>query len=295
MKFKSKKYFEGWFFKQSNATNCITFIPSYHIDEAGTFRAFLQIIKDNEYYCVEYNKDEFSINHKDFIINIGNNRFSKQGIELNISNNYINISGKISFGNFCPPRYNVMGPFAMCAFIECAHSVFSLKHSVNGYIVINNVRYDFQSGTGYIEGDRGRSFPQKYLWTECNINDNEETVVMISIATVKLFNIKFKGSICLVLIKDKEYRIATYLGAKILDFSKYRAEIKQRNYLLVAEQLSESPLDLKAPVDGVMKRIIKESPTCKVRYRFYIKGKLVLDRTCDNASFEFSIFDNNSL
>ena len=55
-----------------------------------------------------------------------------------------------------------MGPFRFIAGMECSHGVISMMHSLEGTIEINGEIVDFSGGTGYIETDRGRSFPSAY-------------------------------------------------------------------------------------------------------------------------------------
>ena len=46
-------------------------------------------------------------------------------------------------------------------FMECRHSVWSMRHLVNGELSVNGKRYSFQNALGYWEGDRGSSFPKE--------------------------------------------------------------------------------------------------------------------------------------
>lgn len=48
-----------------------------------------------------------------------------------------------------------MGQFQWFANTECAHSVFSMRHTLHGQVQINNDVLDFNGGIGYIEADRG--------------------------------------------------------------------------------------------------------------------------------------------
>ena len=51
--------------------------------------------------------------------------------------------------------------------MECSHGVISMTHALEGALSINGRTLDFTGGTGYIETDRGRSFPHAYLWAQC--------------------------------------------------------------------------------------------------------------------------------
>ena len=60
-----------------------------------------------------------------------------------------------------------IGAFAMIPFLECRHSVWSMRHTINGTLCINDQIFRFQNARGYWEGDEGRSFPRQYAWTQC--------------------------------------------------------------------------------------------------------------------------------
>lgn len=104
-----------------------------------------------------------------------------------------------------------MGPFRYVPFLQCRHSVFSMRHSVHGQFCVNGTTYIFQNATGYIEGDRGYSFPRKYAWTQCSFPGG---ALMLSIADIPFCGFHFTGIISIVHLQGKEYRLATYLGAK---------------------------------------------------------------------------------
>ena len=78
---------------------------------------------------------------------------------------------------------------------------------------INGQKYYFRNAWGYWEGDCGRSFPKEYVWTQCFFNDG---ALMLSVADIPMAGIRFTGIIGVVLWRGKEYRIATYLGAKVV-------------------------------------------------------------------------------
>ena len=73
-----------------------------------------------------------------------------------------------------------------------------MLHSVSGSIWVNGREYSFEDGRGYWEGDRGRSFPKKYVWTQCSFPDGS---LMLSAADIPLAGIHFTGvigNVCLL-------------------------------------------------------------------------------------------------
>ena len=65
-----------------------------------------------------------------------------------------------------------MGPFRLISDMECAHGVISMAHRLEGILNVNGECFDFSDGMGYIETDRGHSFPNAYLWTQCTWHED---------------------------------------------------------------------------------------------------------------------------
>lgn len=284
-----RNFFEGWYIKNSDGKNVIAFIPSYHVDNAGVLNASLQIISNDSVYSFRYAGNEFTFLKKPFFVKIGDSEFTDKGITVRAVNADTVIEADLTFGTLIPPKYDVMGPFSTFLMPNCRHSVLSLSHTVNGTIKINNKKYSFDNAKGYIESDSGRSFPEKYLWTQC---ETDAASVMLSIATVKTLSIKFLGTICIILYRGKEHRLASYLGAKVIFFDEKTAIIKQGKCSLTVNLLCAHPHNLDAPVDGLMKRIIKESPAATVRYVFKCDDNTIFDIVGTDAGFEYSDTDN---
>lgn len=78
---KTKNYFEGWYFKNTNYKEGISFIPGIHIGDNGK-KAFIQIITNNDSYYVNYNICDFKYNFNPFYIQIGVILFQKKGFIL---------------------------------------------------------------------------------------------------------------------------------------------------------------------------------------------------------------------
>ena len=112
---------------------------------------------------------------------------------------------------------------------------------------------------------------------------------MLAVATIPILkHIRFTGTICSVHYNKREYRLATYKGARIKTWSEHGVEVIQGKYRLLVEVLEKQGQPLRAPVEGAMGRIIHESLCSKVRYRFWEDGHPLFDHTDDGASFEYS-------
>ena len=285
-----RPYFEGWYFKcQTKDGKTIALIPAIHKDGSGQSSASLQVISEAGTWWLKYPEAEFHVVRKPLQVSIGPNTFSEEGISLQVDRNGLSIDGELRHGPLTPLQSDIMRPFRFISELECTHGVVSMGHGLDGTLTLNGETLNFSGGLGYIETDRGRSFPDKYLWTQCSWVKPETTGLMLAVATIPVLKyVRFTGTICSVNYNKREYRLATYKGAKINAWSEHGAEIVQGTYRLVVEVLEKQGQPLRAPVDGAMGRIIHESLCSKVRYRFWEKEHLIFDHTDDGASFEYA-------
>ena len=282
-------YFEGWYFKHQNPQGqTLALIPAFHIGKEGRRTASLQVISKDQAWWLEYPASQLHISRQPFQVQIGQSSFGRQGIDLHIQQDNLSLYGSLRYGPFTTLRSDIMGPFRFLAGMQCTHGVISMGHSLSGTLELNGERLDFSDGIGYIETDRGRSFPSKYLWTQCVWDGPERGSLMLAIATIPLPVGGFTGCICSVLYHGREYRLATYRGVKIEAWSSTGAVIRQGRYRLEVELLNERRQPLQAPVEGRMERTIHESLCAEVRYRFWHRDNLLLQHTDPNASFEYS-------
>lgn len=274
-------YFKGWYFKCTTQDKTIAFIPAYHYSN-NKKSASLQIITDSNALNITF--DTLEYHEKPLYIKIGNCVFSHEGIMLDFKDDRLTLEGKLYFDQLTPICYDIMGPFKYVPFMQCRHSVHSMCHKINGEIKVNDQLYKFQNGIGYIEGDCGRSFPKKYIWTQCCFDNNS---LMLSVADIPFLGIHFTGIIGVVFLNGKEYRIATYHDAKINQISNNTVTVKQRSFELTAKLIKKNAQPLAAPTNGNMCRTIHESASCEAYYRFCYKNKVLCEFTTDKASFEF--------
>lgn len=326
----AKAYFQGWYFKlQDSLGKTIAFIPAKHMDSLGNTNASLQIITDAGAHCVPFSGYQYIEHEEPFFVRVGENFFSKAGLEVDVATPSLTVKGSVTFQQITPIAYDIMGPFCYVPFMECRHSVCSMTHRVDGNLIVNGEKYIFDNAIGYIEGDRGRSFPKAYVWTQCNFTDDcgGASSLMLSVADIPLAGLHFTGVIAVVWWKGKEYRLATYLGAKVLSIADGAVTVRQGPYTLtarlvdwrpekgaaeegVAEEAGDvnakapyegttkgarQPADargfsahpLRAPVGGTMTRLIRESPACKAQYVFSRKGRTLFALDTDRAAFEY--------
>ncbi len=255
-------YFKGWYFKAQNPRQTVALIPAMHIDEEGQKSSSIQIIAEHGVWNICFPYEQFSCRRNKLQVKIGENVFFDQGLTLNIKTDEITACGNLKFGPLSPIGYDIMGPFRYVPFMECRHSVFSMTNTVSGLLSINGQAYRFDNDAGYIEGDRGRSFPEAYAWTQCNFFDESPCSIMMSVANIPL-------------------------GAKVAHIGHGKIAISQGRFKLTATLIKKKDNPLYAPVHGGMKRLIRESISCTTHYSFEEDGKTLFDFKTDRASFEY--------
>lgn len=276
-----REYFCGWYYRCQSDDQTLAIIPSVHKTKECSF-CTIQLITNTNALHAQFPYDDFQEDGEE--IRIGNNRFGKSEILLDIHAPNFYVEGSVHFGAFTPIRYDIMGPFQYVPFLQCRHSVYSMRHRVDGEIRVNGVPYMFQNAVGYLEGDRGHSFPKEYVWTQCSF---PEGALMLSVADIPLSRFHFTGVIGIVMLHGKEYRLATYLGAKAVRVKDGEVIVKQGRLCLTVKQLGLQGYPLQAPVGGAMTRTIHEHPSCKVYYRFTDGDVTLLEFEAPNAAFEY--------
>lgn len=276
-------YFLGWYFKCQNECDSIAFIVAHH-QSAHNKTCSLQVITNEKSYNIDFPFESFQKQKDMFCIKIDNHIFSDQGIDLHFNNQDLTITGTLTFSELSPLKYDIMGPFQYIPFMQCKHSVVSMKHYVNGSLNINNKNYVFKNALGYIEGDRGYSFPKQYAWTQCFFNNGS---LMLSVADIPFGLFHFTGIIGVILLNNKEYRLATYLGAKVIKKDNHEIVVKQKDMIFKAKLIKTNDLQLLAPTRGAMTRTIHESVTCVASYCFIKEKQVLFSFESSQASFEY--------
>lgn len=275
-------FFRGWYFKCQSDTQTLAVIPAIH-ESAGARACSIQLITQDGSWNFPFPAS--TLKEERHRISIGDNHFSPAGLRLNLHSEDLFVEGLLCFGPFSPIRYDIMGPFRYIPGMECRHSVFSMVHTVTGSLWLGNTPFTFREDLGYVEGDRGRSFPSRYAWTQTFFPGGS---LMLSVAEIPLGRLSFTGAIAVIHLQGKEYRLATYLGAKVLRVSGGEIFLRQGSFMLTVRLLTQASKPLWAPAAGCMRRTIRESPSCRASYRLERKGKVLLEFETSRASFEYA-------
>lgn len=260
-----KQRFKGYYLKHQKGEHTLCII----LGQADKER-FIQVITENEAWQLPW---------------AGKCHWGKQGLKIDLKHEDFSLKGQLFYGSFTPLKYDIMGVFKYFP-TECRHGVISMNHEVNGQLVLNGEVLDFDGGRGYIEMDSGTSFPSEYVWIQANDFD-EKISIMAAAADIPFGVCSFRGCICAIHYKGKEYRLATYCGVQIVSCSKRRIILKQRRYCLEIDIHGNSGNRLRAPQNGKMSRIIEESVARAADFIFYDRGVKVFELHSEHASFEF--------
>lgn len=273
-----KPYFSGYYFKHQKGDCSISFIVGRSEKDA-----FIQVITSDASYYIPYALADY-YNDRDEI-RLPGCSFSKSGINVHIQNPQIHIAGCIQYENLTPIRSDIMGIFRFFP-MQCTHGITSMRHALHGFLTLNHETVDLDGGIGYIESDRGISFPKRYLWFQCS-DFAQPSSVFASVADIPFWKFQFRGCIAVVYYEETEFRFATYLGVKILECNRNKLVLKQGKYRLSIALSDACSHPLRAPSAGNMTRTIRESISCPATVSFYKGSTLLLAGESRHASFEY--------
>lgn len=305
-------YFYGWYFRCQGEDGTLAVIPAVHRAN-GKWSCSVQVITEQESWNTDFPIRQFRINRRKGIMQIGENVFSEKGIRLNLEGRRESkilsveeqsthgqdsaradswqIKGILRFGPFTMPAYDIMGPFRFLPGMECIHAVYSMEHSVNGELEVNGQRIRFRDGQGYLEGDSGRSFPKKYVWTQ---HFFDEGSFMLAAASIPFMGLCFTGTTGILLRNGKQYRFATYLGASVRRMEKGELVIRQGKYALGVRLPESRGNVLNAPDNGKMSRRIREEIACRAEYILTDRGKTLWREKTNCAAAEWEVEERAS-
>ena len=298
-------YFYGWYYRFQGKNGSAALIPAVHLSEKER-SCSIQVITEKESLYREFPIGQFRIDRKKERMQIGENLFSRKGICLdflgdriekagregegsslkNTSPARMQVSGRLRFGKFTVPDYDIMGPFSMIPGMECRHEVYSMKHTVNGRLKLDQTVLDFQEAMGYMEGDSGNSFPEKYIWTQHFLPQGS---LMLAAADIPLAGIHFTGTVGILFFRNREYRFATYLGASVRKMGEGELLIRQGHWQLQVRFPNPGGSLLHAPDCGQMVRTIRESVACEAEYTLLYRNRVLLHVKTDRAAAEYEV------
>jgi hypothetical protein len=296
---RSKKYFEGWYFKHVSRDRgaALAVIPGVSFSERGNF-CFVQLIDGatGKSRWFPYPLSEFAFSRHAFEISIGSNRFSFQGIELHLSDQDGPVEARLDYRNLTPLAPcllwpNVMGPYSFAPLMECYHAIGSMDHQITGTARVGSATMDFTGGSGYLEKDWGRSMPSAWIWAQSNTFEEEGASFVFSLARVPWLSRSFPGFFAVLRSGGVVRRFASYTGAVVkrvsLEGRELRIDVEDRHLSLKLRARRTREGTLLAPVHGAMDRRIGESIDACLGIRLEDKkGALIFQGTGVSAGAE---------
>ena len=224
-------FFEGWYVKlvSGDRSARIAVIPGIFLgleDSAGRHdEAFVQVLDGitGRSWYERYDASEFHAETDRFDVTIGPNRFSAEGVQLELPES--GLSGRVDFDTAFDPwpvtirSPGIMGWYAWVPVMECYHGVVSFGHDLSGSLSLDGSRLTFDGGRGYLEKDWGRAFPTGYIWMQSNHFTRPGVCLVASIAVIPWRRTRFRGFIVGLRMPGPDgrpvlHRFATYTGAR---------------------------------------------------------------------------------
>jgi len=304
---RSRHYFEGWYFKHiSAAGGGLSLIPGVSFNRSKRI-CFLQCIHgpSGRTFWAEWPISEFKTTNRPFSISVSGNRFSLDGIDVDLRDPGFSLKGSVAYSS--PSLYpfrlfspGVMGPYAFMPFMECYHAVISLDHRLSGKLRLNGKAMSFDGGRGYCEKDWGVSFPAWWVWAQSNsFSAFPGASFTLSVARVPWLGSAFTGYLAVLRVHGRILTWASWTGSRLVSFDRggdfAEVVIANRRSTIRCRAVKKKNGVLKAPVFGAMSRAIHESldsvidVECRDR-----KGKLIFSGTGTNAGFELVGLPDNS-
>ena len=302
IKKKKKNYFEGWYYKNVTVDKkwTISIIPgiSYSKEKDCAFIQVIESINHKSYY-IEYDIDDVVIHQNPVGIQIKNNYFYEDYIDLDIHTAELELTGFLYYSEQTKLKKTayaptIMGPFSYLP-MECYHSIISMHHYIDGVLSLNQTEIDFEDGIGYIEKDYGTSFPKEYTWIQTNTleKDNlnyKKVSLFFSVAEIPTYFGHFNGFIAVFYLNNKEYRFTTYNGSKLIRITKnngiYKYVLKSGNKKLLIRIKPRNGLKLRSPKLGVMDDTVLESLDSVCHVTLYQKKKVLFQQKMRNTGYK---------
>lgn len=293
-------YFEGWYVKCSDVEQDFTLALIPGLAKFTTEECFVQY---NLFYKgktlsgkITFPIDDFDVVQEPYSILMPRFVLSEKGVKAHLKDEENDLLIGLDFGDILPLKQDmyapsIMGPLEYIK-VPCYHDVVSMRHQVTGTVVINGETLKINSGRGYLEKDRGSTFPSRYVWTQCNqFKEDDSSSLFLAVADIDFKVMNLTGAIAVYHDGVKEHRFATYLGTKTKvhvddDQLGYTVTLKDRSKTLIAEVSLINSNELIAPMNDEMDYAIKETVKATVAVTFKEKGKPSSVLTSDHGAAE---------
>lgn len=279
-------YFEGWYFKSQSKKLTAAFIPAVSYDSHGRPSGSLQIVFPDTAYCIEYDQPVNMSSGSDVFVTLGKNVFSNDYLHLDICKDNLKLTGDLYSQGEKGAVFNVMGPLSVVP-MECKHRILSMETMLSGGLRINGEEFSFDGGKGYLEMDYGFSFPERYLWSQCNWFAEADCRITCAVATLPFGTFRPRGCFACIDYGGRRYKLASYTGAKADLISADGFRIRQGGLVIEGRRSGGTAVELKSPQAALMSGRTDEYLICGMEYRLEDRGKEVFSLRSEKGSFEF--------
>ncbi|WP_062077809.1 tocopherol cyclase family protein [Demequina globuliformis] len=300
----SAGFFEGWYVKLVSAdrSSRLAVIPGIFKGEGDAQdEAFVQVLDGvtGESWYEQFPASQFTADSKVFNAAVAGNRFSEEGIALDLDGP--DLRGAVAFTDPMDPwpvtltEPGIMGRYAWVPVMECYHGLVSFGHGLQGSLTLGGRELNFDGGYGYIEKDWGRAFPSAYVWMQTNHFPHPGVSLSASIATIPWGRRSFRGFIVGLRIPGADggelHRFATYTGARSdldIDDAEVRWSLRSKagERLTLRAERRRGGL-LHAPVRTQMHRRVEETLDARVHVHLQDRdGRTVFEGAGEAAGLE---------
>jgi hypothetical protein len=295
-------FFEGWYFKLVHPTEDLVyaFIPG--ISLFNEKHCFIQVLNGERstFNYIRYSVDEFKSEKNNFSLEIRDNFFSLEKLILNISEPEMCIKGSLSLTNTVKWPDSIFNPGSMgfynyLNFMQCYSQVCSISSSIIGSLNINGKYINFTNGKAYIEKNWGKSFPNSYIWVQCNNFKSRNVSLTCSIGSIPFLYKNFTGFLISLYIEKVFYKFTTMNRSKI-SIDKTQEEVFittwNKHYILKIRSKANKKtfMNLMAPRNNNMLPIAIESLQAIVKIQLLDakNNSIIFEDHGKNAGLEFS-------
>jgi tocopherol cyclase len=299
-----KGFFEGWYIKLVSADRSQRWavIPGVFRglgasdDGASRDEAFVQVLDGltGRSWYHTFPMDEFEASAHGFDVTVGGNRFTPDGVTLDLPQ----LRGRIDYTTPLEPwpvtwrSPGIMGWYGLVPFMECFHGIVSFGHGLAGTVDVEGSPKSFDGGRGYIEKDWGKAFPAGYVWMASNhIDSDADASLIASVATIPWLGRAFRGYIVGFNHGGTLHTWTTYNGSKeerlVIDDSHVRWTLRGPSGVLELDAERVRGGLLHAPLRTAMHQRVEETLDASIRFRHLdADGRVILEGTADVAGME---------
>lgn len=284
---KKTDYFERWHIYLIDASKqyILSIIVGVLLQGKEKY-AFIQISSDIPHmnHIIKYPMESFSYTNDSVVIE--NNILSRDFIQLDLNEEHFHLKGKINFSQgkqletkFWSP--GLMGPFKLLPFLKSYHEVLSLTHTIMGEINFNNKAINFDEGKGALDKDWGKSFPNVWIWMQCNHFQNHDAAIMVGVARMPVYFNYYTAFAMPFYFNDKVETYANYTGAHIAKLYRYKGYIHliitEKSKVIDLKIFGKEDIPLVASPMGNLIRDVYEYTGAKVEVKVTQGGRVVFE------------------